>query len=101
MPTSASSALQAAWAPGRRDACRGWGVGGQRAVPLTDPTRFPSLSSTAVSPGGPTHQGGLRWVPRAAESPWSPRGPCTGGETEARATAGPQLATRLRPTELS
>ena len=68
MPASASSAVQAAWAPGRRNACRGWGGGGQWAVPLTDPTRFPSLSSTAISPGGPTHQGGLRSVLRAAES---------------------------------
>ena len=108
MPTSASSASQAMWVPGRRDIARllrVWGAGGQRAVPPTDPTRFPSWSSTALSPGGPTHRGGPMWVlrqqGRAAESSWSPGGPCTDGEMEARATAGCQLTTCLRPPKLS
>ena len=54
MPPSASSALQATWASGRRDAARLSGVrgaGGQRALPLTDPTHFPSVLHCGLSWG--------------------------------------------------
>lgn len=101
MPPSASSALQATWASGRRDAARlsgGRGAGGQRALPLTDPTHFPSVLHCGLSwgPHPPRRpEVGVRQQGRAAESPWSPGGPCADGETEARAIAGPQLATYL------